>query len=148
MFNTIIDAFLAQAPLLIVSMAVLAASFIALFLVSLKVNLFELKQTFDGKRFVNGLAEIIFGILSVFFYAFSAVGFIQVIEMSGLLKEGLAETASIAALITIFGVAIYKNILKYQEKAKVKLEVTDVEIAEATEDPESISGVEPADTQG
>lgn len=140
MFDVIIANFLAQAPLLIVSMAVLAASFVSVFFISIKVNVYELKQQFDFKRFLNGLAEIVFAILSVFLYAFSAVGFIQVIEMSQLLKEGLADQASVAALLGIFGVAIYKNILKYQAKAKEKLEVTEQEIADAYENPASVSG--------
>ena len=148
MFNTIIEAFKGVMPNIIVALAVYGASLGALFLVSLKVNLFELKQAFEPKRFLNGLAEIVFSILSVFMYSFAAVGFIEVIDMSGVLREGLADQVSVAALLVIIGVAIYKNLLQYQIRAKVKLNVTDADIAEASEIPESVSGVEAADTQG
>jgi signal transduction histidine kinase len=128
MFDIIIEAFKAQMPSMIIAVVVYAFSVISVFLISTTVNVFELKQSFDLKRFVNGIAEIIMSAISVFTYVFTVVGFIQLIDLTGILQDGKAQEATVLALVAIIGVAIYKNIIKYQEKAKEKLEVSEEDL--------------------
>lgn len=135
MFDSVLEMFKSQAPVLLFGLAAYVLSILALVMVSVKVNVYELKEKFVLSRLINGLVEATLDSASLFVYLLSIITFMVVTGEAGILKDGIAEQFGIVALLYILGNGTIKNLAAYQLKKKEEIGVKD-----AVEQADGISG--------
>jgi hypothetical protein len=125
MVASIIEMFKTQALYLFLGSAAYILASLALIMISTKVNVFGLKESFDRKRFVNGFIEAILDASSMFVYLLAVIMLVVVTGEAGILKDGIAEQFGVVAMLYVLGSGTIKTLIAYQAKQKEEIGVVD-----------------------